>query len=282
MKILTFDIEDWFHILDFEATKKVSSWKNFESRIHRNMDIIHEILEHNNLKATFFILSWMAEKYPDVVKKISDLGYEIGSHTHSHQLAYEQTKEEFYKDVDKSIKIIEDLCGKKVKCFRAPGFSITNKNLWAFEILKELGIEFDSSIFCTSRAHGGLKDYNIFKPSLLKFNGEILKEFPISSHSFCGKRIVYSGGGYFRLFPYYFIKKWSINNEYLMTYFHPRDFDYEQPILDGLSSLRKFKCYVGLKHTRSKLEKLLSIHKFTDINEANKNINWNKVPEYNI
>ena len=209
MKILTFDIEDWFHILDFEATKKVSSWKNFESRIHRNMDIIHEILENYNLKATFFILSWMAEKYPDVVKKISDLGYEIGSHTHSHQLVYEQTKDEFHKDVDKSIKIIEDLCGKKVKSFRAPGFSITNKNLWAFEILKQLGIEFDSSIFCTSRAHGGLKGYNIFEPSLLKFNGEILKEFPISSHSFLGQRIVYSGGGYFRLFPYYFIKKWS-------------------------------------------------------------------------
>ena len=109
MKILTFDIEDWFHILDFDATKKVSSWKNFESRIHRNMDIIHEILEKNNLKATFFILSWIAEKYPEVVKKISDMGYEIGSHTYSHQLAYEQTRVEFYKDVDKSVKIIEDL-----------------------------------------------------------------------------------------------------------------------------------------------------------------------------
>ena len=282
MKILTFDIEDWFHILDFDATKKVSSWKNFESRIHRNMDIIHEILEKNNLKATFFILSWIAEKYPEVVKKISDMGYEIGSHTYSHQLAYEQTRVEFYKDVDKSVKIIEDLIGEKVKCFRAPGFSITNKNLWAFEILKELGIEFDSSVFCTSRAHGGLKGFSIFEPSILRFNGEILKEFPISSHNILGKRIVFSGGGYFRLFPYYFIKKWSKKNEYLMTYFHPRDFDYEQPILEGLSSLRRFKCYVGLKKSRSKLEKLLDIHKFIDINEANKKINWNEVQVYNI
>ena len=125
MKILTFDIEELFHILDNKKTKSINEWNNFDSRIHLGMDIIYDILQNTQKSATFFVVGWMAEKYPEIIREISDRGFEIGSHTHLHQLAYGQDRKTFYNDVEKSIKILEDCTGKKVSSFRAPGFSIT-------------------------------------------------------------------------------------------------------------------------------------------------------------
>ena len=127
MKILTFDIEEWFHILDNSKTKGKKEWLNFESRIHANMDKIFEIIEKTNTSATFLVVGWIAEKYPEIIKKIVNHGFEIGSHTHLHQLVYEQDRKTFKNDVEKSIKFLEDCSGKKVTSFRAPGFSITKK-----------------------------------------------------------------------------------------------------------------------------------------------------------
>ena len=127
-----------------------------ESRIRIGMDHIYDVLNKTDQSATFFVVGWIAEKYPEIVKEISNLGFEIGSHTYYHQLAFEQSKNVFYKDIDKSIKILEDQTGKKVNSFRAPGFSITKHNKWAFEVLHELGISNDCSVFPASRAHGGL------------------------------------------------------------------------------------------------------------------------------
>ena len=159
MKILTFDIEEWFHILDNDSTKTEKNWVNYESRIHQNMERIFDVLETTNTKASFFVLGWIAEKYPEIVRSISDKGYEIGSHTTMHQLVYQQDRNQFQTDVERSIKSLEDISGEKVKMFRAPGFSITEQNKWAFEVLYELGIEIDSSIFPAKRAHGGLPNY---------------------------------------------------------------------------------------------------------------------------
>jgi len=278
MNILTFDIEEWFHILDNEPTKTNKEWSNFESRIHTNMQKIFNIIEKSNSSATFLVVGWIAEKYPEIIKEIVIRGYEIGSHTHLHQLVYEQDRKTFKNDVEKSIKYLEDSSGKKVTCFRAPGFSITEKNKWAFEILFELGITKDLSVFPAGRAHGGFPSYSIPKPSILKYNGLKLKEFPINTHSIFGKPIIFSGGGYFRLFPYNFIKSCTNNSEYVMTYFHPRDFDYEQPLVPGLSISRYLKSYVGLKNCQFKLEKWLKDFKFMDLNSADKIINWDKVP----
>ena len=125
MKILTFDIEDWFHILDNNETKSISEWSKFDSRLKLEMDFIYDILDKSKQSATFFIVGWIAEKYPEIIREISDRGFEIGSHSHLHQLVYEQDKKTFYNDVEKSIKTLEDCTGKKIKTFRAPGFSIT-------------------------------------------------------------------------------------------------------------------------------------------------------------
>jgi polysaccharide deacetylase family protein (PEP-CTERM system associated) len=278
MKILTFDIEEWFHLLDNDSTKSIKQWSNFDSRIRIGMDLIYDILEKSEKSATFFVVGWMAEKYPEIIREISDGGFEIASHTHLHQLAYKQDRKVFYKDVEKSIKTLEDCTGKKVSSFRAPGFSITKNNKWAFEVLHELGITKDSSVFPAGRAHGGLPSFGSSIPSIIECNGVKLKEFPINTHTILGKPFIFSGGGYFRLLPYKIIKNFTLQSHYVMTYFHPRDFDINQPIVPGLSLPRRFKSYVGMKTCKSKLERWLSDFDFIDLNAADKIINWDQVP----
>lgn len=277
MNILTFDIEEWFHILDNDSTKTEKEWEKYPIRIYENMERIFHILDKKNVSATFFIMGWIAKKHPQIIKEIINRGYEIASHTQQHQLVYEQTPLEFKKDVEYSIKLLEDLSGKKIKYFRAPGFSITTNNLWAFDVLTELGIEIDCSIFPANRGHGGFPSFGKGEPALIKHNGMFLKELPINSINLLSKPIIFSGGGYFRLFPYFLVKKWTKKSNYMMSYLHPRDFDKNQPMIKELSLIRKFKSYFGLKGATKKLEKWLNDFNFIDIQEADKQINWEKV-----
>ena len=278
MNILTFDIEEWFHILDNDSTKSEDDWRIYEVRIHENTDRILEFLVKNNLRATFFIVGWIAEKYPEIVKKIDNLGYEIGSHTHMHQLMYEQSRSAVDEDLKRSIRTLESLIGKKITCFRAPGFSITEQNKWVFEVLWKNGITHDSSVFPAGRAHGGMPDFGEVCPSRIIMNGLEIREFPINATKLLGRKWIYSGGGYFRLTPYSLIKKWSLNDKYIMTYFHPRDFDPNQPVIRELSVVRKFKSYVGLKGCLPKLDKWVNEFDFIDLATADKKINWKNTP----
>lgn len=282
MKILTFDIEDWFHILDFEETETLDSWNKFDTRLNYGLDFIFSSLADGNYRATFFILGWVAEKHPHVVKKIISEGYEIGNHSYSHLLLYKHNKDHVTKDLEYSIKLLEDISGYKIKYFRAPGYSIKNDTNWAFDILLELGIEIDSSIFPTSRGHGGYQGFPYSSPCKLNIDGSVIKELPINTHDFFGKEIVFSGGGYFRLLPYFIQKQLYKKSDYLMTYFHPRDFDEEQPILENLSRIRKFKSYVGLKNSKQKFQKLLNDFEFVDIQTADQMVDWETVPEVKI
>ncbi len=254
MKILTFDIEDWFHILDFDETENPSEWNKYNSRLDKSMDFILNILAKSGQKATFFLLGWIAEKHPNVVKRIFDAGYEIGNHSYSHILIYKHNFEKVFKDLEYSKKILEDISGKKVKYFRAPGFSIKNNTNWAFDILQKLDIEVDSSVFPTSRGHGGYESFPYSEPCIITKNGFNIKELPINTYKFFGKEIVFSGGGYYRLLPYFIQKQLYRKSDYLMTYFHPRDFDPEQPVLENLSRIRKLKSYVGLKNSKEKFQ----------------------------
>lgn len=277
MNILTFDVEEWFHLLDNSSTRSAEQWKNFEVRIHENMDRIFRILDDTNTRATFFIIGWIARTYPEVVKRIAEK-YEIGSHTMNHQLVWQQNRDEFRQDVDSSIKLLEDITGKGVRCFRAPGFSIRESEAWAFETLVDLGIEIDCSVFPAHHAHGGMPSYGKGEPAILKRHGRILKEFPISTKEFGGRHLIYAGGGYFRLFPYWLIKKWAKDDkDYLLSYIHPRDLDAGQPVISELPLSRKFKSYVGLKGAESKLRRFLTDFKFGDIGEAEKGVDWEKV-----
>lgn len=274
MNIMTFDVEEWFHLLDNDSTRSEEQWKTYEVRIHENIDRIFRILDDTNTKATFFIIGWIAKTYPEVVKRIAEK-YEIGSHTMTHQLVWQQTPAEFRQDVDASIKLIQDLIGQQVKYFRAPGFSIRESEAWAFEILNDLGVEVDCSVFPAHHAHGGMASYGKGEPTIIEVNGKQVKEFPISTREIRGHHLIYSGGGYFRLFPYSLIKKWAKEDtDYLLSYIHPRDLDAGQPMIKELPLSRKFKSYVGLKGAESKLRKFLTDFKFTDLSTAVSSYDW--------
>ena len=275
MNILTFDVEDWFHILDNDSTKNEKQWLQFESRIEHNMDKIFALLEKHNQKATFFSIGWVARKYPKLLKKIDSLGYEIATHSDMHQLAYEFNRDQFRKDLDISVKSIEDITGKKVRAYRAPGFSLMKENKWVFEELVNHGIEIDCSVFPAKRAHGGFEEFGCSEPAYINVNGAKLKEFPINVYPVFGKKIIFSGGGYFRLLPYSLLKYFMNHSDYVMTYLHPRDFDPDQPMIKDLSMVRRFKSYVGLEAALNKLEKLITDFNFVDLYEADKMIEWN-------
>lgn len=278
MNILTFDVEEWFHLLDHEVTRTEAQWANFESRIHRNMDRIHAALDARNQRATFFCVGWIARKYPEVIRQIHQLGHEVASHSDLHQLAFRQDRASFTADLERSIGELESLTGAKVRAYRAPGFSLKPENKWVFSVLAEHGIEVDCSVFPAPRAHGGFPDFGTAEPCWVRSDGVTLKEFPINLGSFLGKRVIFSGGGYFRLLPYPVLRRLFNRSPYVMTYFHPRDFDDSQPLVPGLGKRRRFKSYYGLSHTLPKLERLLVDQRFVDLATADSLVDWARAP----
>jgi polysaccharide deacetylase family protein (PEP-CTERM system associated) len=281
MNVLTVDFEEWFHLLDCPSTATENEWKKFEPRIHGNLDRLLEMLLRHGHKATFFALGWMAEQYPDIIRKIDELGFEIASHSHMHQLVYQQTPQQFRDDLRRSVHTLEDIIGKKIRDYRAPGFSFIRGNPWAFEALVEQGIERDSSIFPISRGHGGYRGFGAARPCLVECTGGTLKEFPMTLGRLFGKNIVFSGGGYFRLLPYRTIQRLTLQSDYVMSYFHPRDFDAHQPVLD-LPLHRRFKSYLGLKGAYAKFDRWLGDNRFTDLSGAEKEIDWAAAPRIRV
>lgn len=282
MNILTFDVEEWFHLLDNDSTRSEEQWRGFEVRIYKNMERIFRILEDTNTKATFFIIGWIAKTYPDIVKEIASK-YQIGSHTMNHQLVWQQSPDVFMEDVSSSLNLLEDITGQKVEAFRAPGFSIRESEAWAFEILSELGIKMDSSVFPAHHAHGGMPSFSSAEPSWIEYHGIRMKEFPIVFRKIAGKHIVFSGGGYFRLFPYSLLKQWSEeSSEYLLSYIHPRDLDAGQPMIKELNYLRRFKSYYGLFGAEKKLRRMLTDFKFVDLRTADSMVDWDMASVFKL
>ena len=274
MRILTFDIEDWYHFLEHRSTQSEIQWKDYEPRVRQNTSNILEFLDKHQQKATFFIIGWIAKKNPGMVKEIAEAGHEIGLHSYGHQLIWQQTPDEFRQDLLKNIGILEDQLGYKVDKYRAPGFSIKRGNLWAFDTLHEVGITTDASIFPALRAHGGMPSFPNNFPCIVKRNGISIKEFPTNYTSLAGIRIVLTGGGYFRFWPYSVIRHYTENSPYIMSYFHPRDFDLKQPVLADLGPYRRFRAYYGLHTSQQKLERWINEFTFTDLRTADAAINW--------
>lgn len=278
MRILTFDIEDWYHFLEHRSTQSEVQWTDYEPRVRQNTSNILEFLEKHHQKATFFIIGWIAKKNPDMVKEIADAGHEIGLHSYGHQLIWQQTPDEFRQDLLRNIGILEDHLGYKVDKYRAPGFSIKRSNTWAFDVLSETGITTDASIFPALRAHGGMPSFPCNFPCLVQRNGITIKEFPTNYISIAGIRTVLTGGGYFRFWPYSIIRHYTEKSPYVMSYFHPRDFDRKQPLLSDLGPYRRFRAYYGLNNAQQKLERWISEYAFTDLRTADASIDWNCAP----
>lgn len=278
MNILTFDVEEWFHLLDHPDTRSETQWRHYESRFEKNFERILSIVEGVNARATFFCLGWIAERYPRLVSKITDLGHEVACHSSTHQLAYTQTPDEFRNDLRRAIDQIQSATGVRVDTYRVPGFSLTQDSLWLLEILAQEGIKVDCSVFPARRGHGGLPQFSHAGPCKISVPSGGLKELPLNVTSFLGNPIVFSGGGYFRILPYWWLDKCFSKSEYVMTYFHPRDFDPAQPRLRGLHPFRRFKSYVGLASAEKKLTRLLRSFAFVDVRTAVSMVNWSEVP----
>lgn len=278
MRILTFDIEDWYHFLEHRSTRTPNQWSAFEPRVRQNTFRILDFLDRSGQKATFFIIGWIAEKNPGMVNEIASAGHQVGLHSYGHQLIWQQSRQEFRQDLLKNIGILEDQLGKKVDIYRAPGFSIKKHNTYAFEVMAEAGITTDASIFPALRAHGGMPDFPYNVPCLVQSGGVTLKEFPVSYNHIAGFRTVLSGGGYFRFWPYFLIHSLTRKSPYVMSYFHPRDFDISQPLLRDLSPYRRFRAYYGLGHSLEKLEQWISDFTFTDLATADQSIDWKTAP----
>ncbi|MDO9512977.1 MAG: polysaccharide deacetylase family protein [Bacteroidales bacterium] len=277
MNILTIDIEDWFHLLSDHEVPDPEKWAMLPSRIHQALDVLLEILQKTNTPATFFIVGWMAEKHPDIVKKIVSLGYEIACQGHHHRLVYTMTPEEFSQDTRQAIQVLEHIGGQKITAYRAPGFSITHQTPWAFDILAENGITRDSSLFPGHRAHGGYHGLQTHSPFIIQTSHHSIREFPISTVNFLGIPLAFGGGGYFRLLPYPIIRHLSKRKPYIMSYFHPRDVDTQQGVLPGLSLSRRFRAYYGINNCGNKMERWLSDFHFTDLRTFESQVNWSEV-----
>lgn len=276
MNILTFDIEDWYNC-DFISED--FDWDKHEVRIYQGVDRILEELDKRNLKGTFFCLGWIAERHPEVIRSIHRQGHHIGCHSYQHELSFRLSEKDFKEDTARAKSLIEDVIGEEVNAFRAPGFSITKNNMWALRCLNELGFQYDCSMFPAPHDYGGMPDYGTGIPKRIDLGfGEIIKEFPINIQTVWGKHIVFSGGGFFRLFPYWLIDHWAKNCDYMMTYFHPRDFDTGQPVIKSLPIIRRFKSYVGIKGAFAKFQHLLNHYDFMNVEEANSIIEWEKTP----
>jgi len=263
----TVDVEDYFQVEALSQKVDRNDWEGFESRVEKNTDVIMSILSEKNILGTFFILGWVAKRHPNIVKKISEAGHEIASHGMSHQLIYNQSPELFRNETRDSKKLIEDICQKEVIGYRAATYSITKKSLWALDILAEEGFKYDSSIFPMRHDRYGIPDINPSPHLLTTPSGLNLVEFPISTVKTQHFTLPVAGGGYFRIFPYMYTR-WGLNrinkkNQPFVFYIHPWEVDPEQPRVDGLSILSKFRHYSNLKICHKRLEKLTRDFDFT-------------------
>ncbi|MBN2475603.1 MAG: DUF3473 domain-containing protein [Pirellulales bacterium] len=262
--VLSVDVEDWFHILDSPAVPNIEQWSTLPLRAQRSMEQVLALLEETGTKATFFWLGWMAERFPALVRRCRDLGHEIASHGYGHVLAYKVGPVAFQRDIVRAKHILEYIIGEEVEGFRAPGFGITKEASWAFDVIKGAGHRYDSSVFPTSRGHGGMVD-SPMGPYRIQTRYGVLPEVPMSVIEILGRRWSLFGGGYLRLAPKP-LMQWGMSRLHkagrpLIVYIHPREMDLNHPRLP-LSPLRRFKCYVNLKSTRSKLRWLCRNHQF--------------------
>jgi polysaccharide deacetylase family protein (PEP-CTERM system associated) len=257
--IFSIDVEDWFNLSGTGLEPPYEQWDKLESRVEKNFREMLDVLSEENATATCFFVGYFAKRFPNLVKEAHARGHEIGSHSYYHRLCYELSPDEFHDDVKKTREMLEDIAGAPVRGFRAPAFSVTQKTPWFFEKLAAAGYTYDSSVFPAPHQTGGLAGADL-APHVRATDAGELVEFPITAVDVMGKPMCFFGGGYLRLFPYPVIKqmaKRALDEERpVIFYVHPREIDPKQPRMP-LSRRRRFTCYVNLKSTRPKMQRIL-------------------------
>lgn len=255
---LTIDVEDYFQVSAFSPYIPRTDWPIRECRIERNIDCILDMLDEHDTKATFFTLGWVAERFPNVVRRIVNNGHELASHGYGHERVSDQTPDSFFADINIAKLILEDIAGTEVRGYRAPSFSIGEKNLWAFETLEKAGYHYSSSIYPIHHDHYGMPN----APRHAHRIGNLL-EIPATTVRFFNRNWPASGGGYFRLMPYE-LSRWmirrvnSVDQLSAVFYFHPWEIDAGQPRINGIGAKTRFRHYVNIDRMENRLHRLLA------------------------
>ncbi|MEO5955269.1 MAG: XrtA system polysaccharide deacetylase [Nitrospiraceae bacterium] len=268
--MLSFDVEEHFQVAAFWSAERRLEWDQLASRVERNTRKIANLLSEHSTKATFFVLGWVAERHPGLIKDLAQEGHEIASHGYGHELVHTQTPALFRDDVRRSKHILEDLIGRRVVGYRAPSFSISAQTEWAISVLIEEGYRYDSSIYNRFR---GTQGSTAGKRGTYLIETEIgtIWEVSPSTMNTCGLQLPVAGGGYFRLFPYaaskMFLRSLESQGSQLVMYLHPWELDPAQPRMNG-PILSKIRHYLNLERTEQRLRWLLRDFPFAPINEA--------------
>lgn len=265
----TVDVECWFHAHNLNIPQ--SSWEASRTRVVENVRRILTLLAAHEAKATFFVLGWVADRYPEVVRMIDIAGHEIGTHGYNHEKISDMTPYRFEKDLDMSLNAISRYTGRKIIGHRASNFSVVESTLWSLEIMARYGIEYDSSIFPVKRKRYGIPAYPNRLPHVVDLGGgKSIREVPLSVADIGGKALPISGGGYLRLYPHavtdLYIGRQNAQGRPAMLYLHPWEVDTEQKRV-AAGALESFQHYVNLDTTEWKLDKLLRKHRFTSIQD---------------
>lgn len=284
MNILTFDTEEWYLERALYGGREFK-YRQYDDTFSRLLDD----LDRCNIKATFFCLGKLATERPDVIRMIADKGHEVGCHSDEHVWLTKMDEATLKKDTTEAIKALEDASGQKVVSYRAPAFSITPENKWALNVLAECGIENDSSIFPTARDFGGYLSFPQDTPCIVNNKGVTIKEYPISIATLLGKKMAYSGGGYFRILPYWIVKRKMNTKDYNICYFHLNDLisqkikmkskkEYEEyfnePGTLKNRLVRYIKSNIGNSDAYGKFAKLICDYPFTSIRDFG--FDWSK------
>jgi len=263
---LTVDVEDYFHVAALAPSIPRDSWNSRESRVVGNTQKLLAIFEQFDVRGTFFVLGWVAERHPQLVRDIAARGHEIACHGYSHRLVYEQSPKEFHEETLRSKNLLENITGSAVLGYRAASYSIVRESLWAMDILADLGFAYDSSIFPVHHDRYGIPDAERIPHRMSTPGGKSIVEWPLATATVLGFRLPVAGGGYFRLLPYW-LSSWglaSINRRDLqpfMFYLHPWEVDPAQPRVSA-SWLSRFRHYTNLDRCEERLRRLLGEFEF--------------------
>ncbi|WP_213086299.1 XrtA system polysaccharide deacetylase [Roseateles sp. DAIF2] len=255
---MTIDVEDYFQVSAFAPYIARGDWDARECRVERNVDRILALLAERGTRATFFTLGWVAERYPQLVHRIVAGGHELASHGYGHERASDLSPEAFRADVGRAKRLLEDIGGHEVLGYRAPSFSIGERNLWAFDVLRDCGYRYSSSVYPIRHDHYGMPD----SPRFAYPVREGLLEVPVTTLRLRGRNWPSSGGGYFRLLPYA-LSRWLIgqvnqrDQQSAVFYFHPWEIDAEQPRIAGIDAKTRFRHYVNIGRTEARIAQLL-------------------------
>lgn len=270
---MTVDVEDYYHVAAFGQVIRPEDWEKWPSRVEANTDRLLQLFADANIHITFFILGWVAERYPELVRRIHQQGHEVASHGFSHQLVYRQTPEVFREETARSKTLLEDLTGEAILGYRAASYSVTRKSLWAPDILADLGFEWDSSIFPTRHDNYGIPGSPEEPYRIVTRSGKQLTEFPLTTARVLGQAIPAAGGGYFRQYPYA-LSRWLFDRASLnqtmprIFYLHPWEIDPAQPRVPNASWFSNFRHYTNLDKCLPRLERMLSDFRFGSISQS--------------